>query len=93
MSTSPLWILVGGPHRSGTTFLVDLLNSHPQVGIFNEFPIDELVTIPELYFKFEEQIRPVREARERGFAAPRADDGGADRAPGQDSDTAQAEGL
>jgi hypothetical protein len=63
------WLFVGGPHRSGTTFLVDLLNSHPNIGIFNEFPMADLVSIPELYFRFQEEIEPVRAAREGAAAA------------------------
>ena len=63
------WLLVGGSHRSGTTFLVDLLNSHPNIGIFNEFPMTDLATIPELYFRFQEEIEPVRAAREGAATA------------------------
>ena len=69
MNTEVRWLLVGGPHRSGTTFLVDLLNSHPNIGIFNEFPMEDLVAIPELYFRFQEEIELVRATREGAAAA------------------------
>jgi FkbM family methyltransferase len=50
------WLLVGGAARSGTTILMEILNTHPHIGLFAEFPLDKMLEWTGLYFSTEEAM-------------------------------------
>jgi hypothetical protein len=47
------WLVVSGAARSGTTILMEILNTNPSIGLFAEFPLDKMLEWTELYFNHE----------------------------------------
>ena len=52
----PAWVIVTGAARSGTTILMEILNSNPNVGIFAEFPLDNMIDLVGNCFQHERNM-------------------------------------
>jgi Sulfotransferase family len=50
------WLVVGGAARSGTTILMEILNTNPNIGLFAEFPLDKMLGWIDLYFEHEKAM-------------------------------------
>jgi hypothetical protein len=51
-----IWLGVSGAHRSGTTILAQILNLHPEIGIFVEYGLEQYVKAIDAVFDRSDEI-------------------------------------
>ena len=59
-------VLVGGPARSGTTLMADILNEQDDVGVLAELYFGDFLATLEGLFDFERALAPLKAAKDAG---------------------------